>query len=66
MPSRPCQRGEQRKNSDVDILIRPTKKMGFGFAGVEFELARVLGKKVDLVSYNGINPHFKDNVLFAE
>ena len=40
--------------------------MGFGFAGVEFRLEKVLNKKVDLVSYDGISPHFREQVLEQE
>ena len=59
-------RGEQRKNSDVDILIQPPKGIGFGFVGIEFELAKVLGKKVDLVSYKYLSPYIKNDVLSEE
>ncbi|MBN1896488.1 MAG: nucleotidyltransferase family protein [Candidatus Aenigmarchaeota archaeon] len=59
-------RGEQKKNSDVDILIRPPKNTGFGFAGIELELEKKLKKNVDLVSYNGISPYTKDRILQEE
>ncbi len=58
--------GKQRKNSDIDILIEPTKNMGFGFAGLEIELSEKLNKKVDLVSYNGLSPFLKDRILKQE
>lgn len=59
-------RGKQKKNSDIDILIQPTKNMGFKFAGLEIELSEKLNKKVDLVSYNGISPYLKDKILSQE
>jgi len=59
-------RGEQRRNSDIDILVEPPKGMGFGFVGIEIELANALKKKVDLVSYNGISPYLKDKILKSE
>jgi len=60
-------RGEEKKNSDVDILIKPTAKiMGFKFAGLEIELSEKLHKKVDLVSYNGISPYLKEDILKQE
>ncbi|MCK5624320.1 nucleotidyltransferase family protein [Candidatus Pacearchaeota archaeon] len=59
-------RKEQKKNSDIDILIQPTKKMGFKFAGLEIQLTKALKKKVDLVSYNGISPYLKDKILSEE
>jgi predicted nucleotidyltransferase len=34
--------------------------------GLELELKRQLGLDVDLVTYNGINPHIKKKVLKEE
>jgi predicted nucleotidyltransferase len=59
-------RGEQRKNSDIDIVIEPVSGMGFKFAGIELELEKSLRKKVDLVSYNGLSPHLKNRILNQE
>lgn len=59
-------RGDHRKNSDIDILIKPTKNMGFGFAKIEMELEKALNMKVDLVSYNGISPHLRTDILNQE
>ena len=42
-------RGEQKKNSDIDILIQPPKGIGFEFVGIKLELEAKLGKKVDLL-----------------
>jgi len=57
---------EIQKKSDIDILIQPAKGMGFRFAGLELELSEKLDKKVDLVSYNGINPYLKERILAQE
>lgn len=59
-------RGENKKDSDLDILIEPAKNMGFKFAGLEIQLAKALKKRVDLVSYNGISPYLKDKILSQE
>jgi uncharacterized protein len=59
-------RGEQKRNSDIDILVEPPEGIGFGFAGIGIELEEKLGKKVDLVSYNGLNPYFREDVLKQE
>lgn len=59
-------RGEQTKKSDVDILIDPPKEMGIEFYGLMVELEDELGRKVDLLSYNGINPNFKKYILGEE
>ncbi len=59
-------RGDQKKDSDIDILIEPTKDMGFKFAGLEIKLSEKLNKKVDLVSYNSLNPFLKKKILNQE
>ena len=58
--------GEQKRYSDIDILVQPTKDMGFNFAGLEIELSEKLNKKVDLVSYNGLSPFLKERILKQE
>ncbi len=60
-------RGKQKKNSDVDILIQPTKDMSLlDFVHVKHELEDILGKKVDLVSYKYIHPYLKEKILESE
>ena len=59
-------RGEQKKNSDIDILIQPTEGMGLEFAGVKLELEDELGRKVDLITYKGIHPLIKKKILKEE
>jgi hypothetical protein len=59
-------RGEQKKNSDIDILIEPTKGMGLEFVGVKLELEDELGRKIDLVTYKGIHPLIKKKILKEE
>lgn len=58
--------GEQKKNSDIDILIEPPKGIGFGFAGIELELEKKLNKKVDLLTYKAIHPLLKKRILNEE
>ncbi len=59
-------RGEEKKNSDIDILIKPPKNIGFGFVGIQFELEDKLKKKVDLLSYGAIHPLLKKIILREE
>ena len=59
-------RGEQKKRSDIDILVQPRKGMGFAFFGLQLELEEKLGKKVDLVSYNGIRKELREFILKDE
>jgi predicted nucleotidyltransferase len=59
-------RGEQRKNSDIDVIIEPQKRTGFGFVRIMYDLENELGKKVDLLTYGGINPLLKRKILEDE
>lgn len=59
-------RGEQKKNSDIDILIEPPKQIGFGIIDIQFELENNLHKKVHLVSYKYIHPRLKKQILSEE
>jgi len=56
-------RGEQKKGSDVDILIEPPKGMTlFGLAGLKLELEKKLGMKVDVLTYDGVSPRLKNYI----
>ena len=59
-------RGKQKKDSDIDILVKPAKRMGLEFVGMAFELEDNLGKKVDLVTYKSIHPLLKKKILSEE
>ncbi|MEK6915642.1 MAG: nucleotidyltransferase family protein [Nanoarchaeota archaeon] len=59
-------RGEQKKTSDVDILIEPPKGIGIGFVRIADNLEKALGKKVDLVTYKFINNLIRKTVLKEE
>lgn len=57
-------RGEAGKRSDVDILVNLTKdKSLLNLVKLEQELADILGKKVDLLTYNGLHPLLRDIIL---
>ena len=57
-------RGEERKDSDIDMLVEPPKDMGlFGFVGLQHKLEKALGKKVDLGEYSAIKPLLKSSIL---
>jgi len=61
-------RGEQKKNSDIDILIEvQAKKFSLlDLVHLEFKLENVLKKKVDLLTYNSINHLLKERILNEE
>lgn len=56
-------RGDFDENSDVDILIEPPDNMGLEFIELKLDLEDVLQKKVDLVSFRGINKYLKNHIL---
>ena len=59
-------RGEQKRGSDIDIIIQPPPKTGFGFAGIKSELEKGIGKKVDLITYKSIDPLLREKILNEE
>ncbi|MBI5967891.1 MAG: nucleotidyltransferase family protein [Deltaproteobacteria bacterium] len=57
-------RGEQKKRSDIDILVEFEKVPDLlKFINLERYLSRLLKKKVDLVSKKAIRPELKDRIL---
>ena len=57
-------RGEQKKTSDVDILVRfnPDATL-FDFVGLGNYLEEKLKIKVDVVSERGIRPELRSNIV---
>ena len=52
--------------SDVDVLVdfeRGARVGMIALAGMELELGRLLGRKTEIHTVNGLNPHFRDQVL---
>jgi hypothetical protein len=57
-------RGEQKRDSDVDILVEFAEPVGlFEFIALEDYLSELLGVKVDLVSKKALKPHIGERVL---
>ncbi len=57
-------RGEQKRKSDVDVLVEfdePT--VLFEFMDLEMYLSKLLGVKVDLVSKKALKPHIGEHIL---
>lgn len=53
-------------DSDIDMLVEfePNRIPGlFGFAGMELELTRMLGRKVDLRTAEDLSRYFRQEVL---
>ncbi|PKK86472.1 MAG: DNA polymerase subunit beta [Thermoplasmata archaeon HGW-Thermoplasmata-1] len=57
-------RGEQKKGSDMDILVEfSDKKSLFDLMDIEEELTEILGMPVDIVTKNALHPKIRDNIL---
>lgn len=59
-------RGESTPESDADILVeyRPGHHQSlFSFSELQEELERLLGRRVDLVSRDGLSPHLRSRIL---
>ena len=57
-------RNEQKKNSDVDILVEFAEPVGFfTFLDLEEHLSNLLGVKVDLVSKKALKPNIGKRIM---
>jgi predicted nucleotidyltransferase len=57
-------RGEQKKNSDVDLLVEFSEPVGlFDFLRLEDFLSEQLGTKVDLVMKDSLKPLLKERII---
>jgi hypothetical protein len=56
-------RGEATEESDIDLLVKFSKPKGFDWLDAAVEIENVLGRKVDLVTENGLHPRIREKVL---
>jgi uncharacterized protein len=56
-------RGEETKNSDVDILVEFDKKTFDSYMNLLFFLEELFESKVDLVMKSAIKPLIRENIL---
>ena len=60
-------RGEEKKRSDVDLLIKlKGRKSLLDVVRLERELKTILGKNIDLLTYDALSPYLKDQILKEE
>ena len=60
-------RGENRKRSDIDILIKIRADASLtDIIGLQLELKKAFKKKVDVVEYEVIRPELKKRILNDE
>ena len=57
-------RGEDTPNSDVDLLVRLSKPVGFAeFIALEDTFKEIFGRNVDLATESSLHPLIRKNVL---
>ena len=56
-------REDFQEDSDIDILIDYDQPIGMEFIDLADELEKILARKVDLVSKNGIKPKYYEEIL---
>ena len=57
-------RGEEKRGSDIDMLIEPPKGMSlFGFVDLQQKLEKAIGRKVDLGEYSTLKPRIRQKIL---
>lgn len=57
-------RGEATKKSDIDLLVNFKKgKTLFDLADLKLAIEQKTGRKIDVLTYNGINPMLRDKIL---
>ncbi len=62
-------RGDADEKSDIDILVALQRPIGFDFVTLADELESLLNHRVDLVSFNAVNPgmmeRIKDDIVYV-
>jgi predicted nucleotidyltransferase len=57
-------RGEERKDSDIDLLVKTGAKTSPWFpGGLVADLEEILGRSVEVVTENGLNPLIREQVM---
>ncbi len=57
-------RGDENQDSDIDLLVKTQEKTSPWFpGGLIADLENVLGRKVDVVTENGLNSLIRDQIL---
>lgn len=58
-------RGDDRGDSDLDLLyeLKPETRLGFAFFKLEDELTELFGRTVDLVARDAVNERIRSQIL---
>ena len=56
-------RGDSNNNSDIDVLVELDEKTDiFQLVSIQLQLEKLLNKRVDVVSANGLSARFKQSI----
>jgi predicted nucleotidyltransferase len=55
--------GNYRDDSDVDILVAFSRRIGWRFFDLKDYLEKTIGRKVDLVTERSLRKQWKDDIL---
>lgn len=56
-------RGEERDDSDIDILVSFDRPVGWAVFSLERELEGSFGRRVDLVTQDALKPELRSSIL---
>jgi predicted nucleotidyltransferase len=57
-------RGDDEEDSDLDLLVDPAPRTSLlDMAGLQIEIERLVGIKVDLLTPGDLHPRFREKVL---
>jgi predicted nucleotidyltransferase len=60
-------RNEMTEESDIDILVEFEGSTSlFKLSGLKLELEEILGKTVDVITYDSLNPRLKNRILHEQ
>ncbi|MGB6035876.1 MAG: nucleotidyltransferase domain-containing protein [Cryomorphaceae bacterium] len=54
--------GEESKDSDIDLLVRLDRPIGWKFFTLQILLEETFGKKVDLITEKGLRTELKQQI----
>ena len=57
-------RGDDMEDSDIDIIVEfADGKSLLDLVALKLELQKILGKEIDIITYNSIHPLLKERIL---
>ena len=57
-------RGEETKDSDVDVMVEMSKSDARAFINLSYELGTIVKRKIELVSKNGMKERYMKSIAY--